>query len=130
MANFFQWIRLLCLMLLAVNFLFYFMFFKVQWFFFSSSNWTLAFTTGSVYVSYEAAWNVDKFSKLALKRAREQGRKAYADKAWHHAGHHFLYCISAILNVFALFVYWPFCHREAVETMSKQPITGTYKIIH
>lgn len=27
-------------------------------------------------------------------------------------------------------IYWPFCHREAVEKMGKQKITGPYKVIH
>ena len=27
-------------------------------------------------------------------------------------------------------MYWPFCHREAVEKMGKHPITGPYKVMH
>lgn len=117
-------------MLLSVNYLFQFLFFKFQWFFFTFSNWTLFLTTMSVYVSYEAGWNIDKFGKLSLRKARAEGLKAYSDKLWHHGWHHLLYCLSIMSNVVMFCVYWPFCHRDAVERMGKHPITGPYKVIH
>ena len=130
MANLFQWIRALCLVLLSVNYVFYFLFFKPLWFFFTFSNWTLFFTTYSVYASYEAGWNIEKFGKFSLRKAKQQGRKTYMDKLWHHAGHHILYSFSIITNLMMCFIYWPFCHRDAVEKMGKKKITGPYKVIH
>ena len=114
MANLFNWIRLLCLLLLSVNYIFVLLFFKIQWFFFSFSNWTLFLTTFSVYVSLEASVNVEKFGKVALKKAKEQGEHAYSDKLWHHAWHHMLYTLSIISNFVMFGLYWPFLHRDAV----------------
>ena len=119
MANIFNWIRMLCLLLLSVNYIFILLFFKIQWFFFAFSNWTLFLTTISVYVSMEASYNIEKFGKVALKKAREEGSKAYADKLWHHAWHHMLYSLSIISNVVMFCIYWPFLHRDAVEKMGK-----------
>ena len=130
MANIFNWIRMLCLLLLSVNYIFILLFFKIQWFFFAFSNWTLFLTTVSVYVSMEASYNLEKFGKMALKKAKEEGEQAYSDKLWHHAWHHMLYSLSIISNVVMFCIYWPFLHRDAVEKMGKQPITGPYLVMH
>ena len=125
-ANFAQWGRLFCMLLVAPCYWTAFLYWPKTEFLIPFTNWTLLVTTFSLVSSYSAANNKDVFKKWVSFKDEETQLKSFKLQA----NHHMLYTLSIMMNLITVSVYWTILPERALAKFSPMPIVGPGRTVH